>query len=387
MSKAFNILILAWLMLPLGFCSAQNNTVDGPEAEKFHELCMSYFAKGNIDEAIHYAKKAVELDETNSDYHLWLGIAYSEKTKEGWFLKKLSNAKKSKKAFERGVELDPHSLAAREGLLEYLVRAPGVAGGSFDEARELAVEISGTDPVRGHYASAYIYQREEDFSRAEQELKQAVEISPQETEPYFRLAGFYVNQEEYEKAQATYLGAVDSNPSEIQAYFELGWFYQIRQEHDKASATFEKILQISPGEVNAYFFLASSYLDQREFEKADEAFSKIVENKPGHSGIDFLLGKKALLSGKDLEQGISFLEKYLEAEPQESYSPSWAYTHLLNGIESYGPSWAVAHCVMGTIYQQLGQRKQAEKAYKEALKLSPKLRQAEEALEKLEQEK
>jgi len=382
-SKASKVLIFAWLLLLYGFCAAQDDTINNPEAEKFHELCKSYFAKGNIDESISYGKKAVELDETNSDYYLWLGIAYSEKTKGGWFLKKLSNAKKSKKAFERGVELDPTSAATREGLLEYYVRAPGVAGGSFDKAREQAAEISKIDPVRGHYASAYIYQRDEEFSKTEEELKKAVEINPNETEPYFRLGGFYVNQEEYEKAEVTYLKAVENNPSEIRAYYELGWFYQIREEHEKASATFKKILEISPGEVNAYFFLTSSYLDQKEYEKADEAFSRILEINPGYTGTIFLQGKKVLLSGKDLEEGIGYLEKYLEAEPQESYSPGWAYTHLLMGIESYGPSWAVAHWVMGMIYEELGEKKQAKKEYKKALKLDPKLKKAKEALRKL----
>ena len=385
MSKIFYLLV--YLLLLSGFCAAQDDSVRNLEAKRFHKLCKTYFAKGDIDEAIQHGKKAVELDQTNSDYHLWLGIAYSEKTKKGFFLKKLSNAKKSKKAFERGVELDPVSSQAREGLLEFLVRAPGIAGGSFEKAREQAAAIAKIDSARGHLAFAYIYERDEDFSKAELELKKAVEIAPEQTEPYFRLGSFYWNQKEFEKAEAAYLKAVANNPNDIGAYYELGWFYQIRDECEKAGEMFQKILEINPDEVNALFFLASSYLDLKEFEKADEIEARILKINPDYTGINSLMGKKALASEKDLEQGINYLEKYLQIEPQERYYPSWSYTHLMAGIESYSPSWAIAHWLRGGIFEKLGERRKAEKEYKKALKLDPKLEKAKKALKKLKQDR
>ncbi|MFQ6008938.1 MAG: tetratricopeptide repeat protein [Candidatus Zixiibacteriota bacterium] len=263
------------------------------------------------------------------------------------------------------------------------MRAPGIAGGSFNKAKEQAAAISKIDSARGHLAFAYIYEREKDYPAAEQELKKAIEFAPERTEPYFRLGSFYWDQKDFEKAEAAYVKAVENDPDEPRAYYQLGWFYQIRNEHERAIEAFQKILEMNPDEANALFFLASSYLDLKEFEMADEVLAKILKINPDYTGVNFLRGKQALLSGKNLEQGIGYLEKYLQIDPQEMYHPSWSYTHLMAGIESYGPSWAAAHFIMGLIYEDLGNRKKAEKEYKKALKLDPKLVRAKEALERL----
>jgi tetratricopeptide (TPR) repeat protein len=174
MFKPIIITSLTVLLIMFNYGWSQIDTLNMTEAEENHQLCKAHFAAFDFDAAIKCGKKATEIDPTNSDYHLWLGIAYSEKTKQGWFLKKLTNAKKSKKAFEKGVELEPTSIAAREGALEYYLRAPGIAGGGVDKANKQAAEIYEIDQVRGHLANAYICRHEKDFSGAEAELMKAI---------------------------------------------------------------------------------------------------------------------------------------------------------------------------------------------------------------------
>jgi len=58
------------------------------------------------DKSIKWLKKAVELNENNSDYHLWLGQAYGIKTQNSSMFKQPFLAKKVKKEFKKAVELD-----------------------------------------------------------------------------------------------------------------------------------------------------------------------------------------------------------------------------------------------------------------------------------------
>lgn len=383
MLRTSALILVAVLTAFGGICRAQEAPREGAEALECHRRCRQAFARGDIDEAIDFAKKAIELDSANSKYHLWLGIAYSEKTEKGFFISRLSNARKCKKAFERGVELDSTSASAREGLLEFLVRAPGIAGGSRDEAKEQAAKIAGTDAVRGHLAFAYVYQREGDSSRAENELKKAVTKSNGRPDTYCRLAGWYVNREEFEKAADIYLECALYNPEAPRPYYELGWFWQTQGEDQRAVEAFRKILRINPGDINAHFFVAVSYLDQSAWTKAAESISEIVAVDPDYPGLGYLEGRRALRSGTGLEEGVKAIEAYLDRDPQESYNPEWTYTHLMAGITSYRPSWAEARMTLGMLHEKLGNKKEASKQYEEALNLNPRLREAASAIESL----
>ena len=93
----------------------------------------SYFgrvllAEGEVDRATEWMSKSVALEESNAEYHLWLGRAYGSAAMRANVLKQPGLARKVKKEFERGSQLDPDNLEARFGLIEYYLRAPGVMG-------------------------------------------------------------------------------------------------------------------------------------------------------------------------------------------------------------------------------------------------------------------
>lgn len=100
------------------------------------------FERHEYDRAIEWFEKAVQLDEQNSDFHLWLGRAYGHQALRSHVLKQPFLALKVKEHFERAVELNPDNLAARADLQEYYEKAPGFLGGSNDKARQQAEEIA-----------------------------------------------------------------------------------------------------------------------------------------------------------------------------------------------------------------------------------------------------
>lgn len=274
--------------------SSGNNNED-----EYIQLCKTSLEQDKPEEAVEYAKKAIELDDSCSQYYYWLGQAYGLKAQKASIFGKMSNAKKCKEAWLKAVELDPENLNARFGLFNYYLQAPGIAGGGKDKAMKEAEEIIKVDPVGGHKALAQVYASEKEFSKAEQEYILATEVNPEDTGPYFNLAAFYQKQE--------------------------------------------------------------------KFDKAEDTFQKILHQEPDNTDALYQLGKTKLLSGKNLDKGISWFEKYLKKEPVEN-----------KANRSY------AHWRLGMIYEKLDNKEQAKAEYQKALELHPENKEAKEALEKIE---
>jgi hypothetical protein len=65
------------------------------------------------------------------------------------------------------VKLDPTSIDAAEGRLEFLLGAPGIVGGGVDKARAEAARIATLDAYRGAMAEARIAEHEKAWPEAE----------------------------------------------------------------------------------------------------------------------------------------------------------------------------------------------------------------------------
>jgi len=89
------------------------------DAASHNLLCRAYFAVANWDRAISACERAVALQPTSSEYHLWLGRSYGEKADASSFLTAAGLAKKVRTEFERAVQLDPASVPAHVDLAEF----------------------------------------------------------------------------------------------------------------------------------------------------------------------------------------------------------------------------------------------------------------------------
>ena len=107
-------------------------------AASCYYLGRIFLQEQEYKQAEKWFKKAIELDATNSNYHLWLAQTNGIRAQKANIFNKLSPAKKSKKYFELAVKLDENNIEAREGLILYLLNAPGIAGGNRDKALEQA---------------------------------------------------------------------------------------------------------------------------------------------------------------------------------------------------------------------------------------------------------
>ncbi len=281
-----------------------------PEAKKFFEsytkanqndpigayyLGRIFLREGNYDKAIAWLKKAVDLDETNSDYHLWLGRGYGIKAQRAGLLKKASAAKNVKKHFEQAVGLNPDNLDARMGLLQFYQMAPGIMGGSKEKAKEQAEAIKQRDPYKGYLAFGVIYMVNEEFDMAEQQFQAAIAANPDNIQPYYSLGYLYARQKQFDKATELFENLLKSHPEEVSSYFHLGRIAVMSEKNlDKGEQNLKKYLQIEPSDERpsfafAYLLLGHIYKMQEKKELAKSEYEKALELDP-----EFEQAKKAL---------------------------------------------------------------------------------------------
>ena len=114
------------------------------------------YAEKNYEQAIPWFKMAVDGEQCNADYHVWLGRAYGHHAQQVNIFRKPALARQVYIHFEKAVGCDPDHVAAHWDLMEYYLRAPRFLGGSRKKAEEQAAIITRLDPAAGQKAQQFI---------------------------------------------------------------------------------------------------------------------------------------------------------------------------------------------------------------------------------------
>jgi tetratricopeptide (TPR) repeat protein len=178
------------------------------------------------DEAVGWFERAVKADAGSAEYHLWLGIALGLEAREAGRFRQMMLAKRAKAEFERAVAIEPRSVAAHEGLVQFYAIAPGIAGGSMRRAREHAAEIARVSQMRGRVANGVILEHENNFAGAEREYLAAAATAPDSAAPYMALGALYQRMQRWDDAFAAYQHVLAAPgapfPDQLSALYQVG---------------------------------------------------------------------------------------------------------------------------------------------------------------------
>ncbi len=161
------------------------------DGQAFNLLARTYFYMGRWDDAVVAAERAVTLDPSNSDYHLWLARCVGEKAAHSSFLTAVRMVGRIRSEFERAVQLNGSNAAARTDLAEFYMEAPPFLGGSKDKALAQAQALTALDESSSHWVKARLAERAKLFDAAEQEYRAAVTSSKHPAGRWLDLAAFY----------------------------------------------------------------------------------------------------------------------------------------------------------------------------------------------------
>jgi tetratricopeptide (TPR) repeat protein len=112
------------------------------EIETSFEQGTALYEKEDYYSAKDIFEKLVALEPKNSNFHHWLGKCYGRIAETVSWLKAISMAKKTRKEFEKAVELDEKNYNALEDLMQYYLEAPGFLGGSKKKANEIKKQLN-----------------------------------------------------------------------------------------------------------------------------------------------------------------------------------------------------------------------------------------------------
>jgi tetratricopeptide (TPR) repeat protein len=152
-------------------------------------------------------------------------------------------ARRLKASFERAVELDPNHIDGREGLVQFYLQAPGIAGGSVAKAREQAAEIRRISPHRGHLADATIANDQKDLAGAERAYRAAASALPDSVSGVAPLLSFLSNNGRAAEAFPVIDGFLARHPDNRAMQYWLGRTAAVSgQQLDRGEAALRQLL-------------------------------------------------------------------------------------------------------------------------------------------------
>lgn len=264
-------------------------------AEAYYWLGRSYYEVHDFDSAVTQAEKSVSLDPQNSLYHLWLGRIYGGKADRdrSFFL-----ARKVKKEFETAVSLDSSNLEARRDLENFCLDAPGIVGGSNEQARQQVDAIAAADPVAGHLARAEFDKHEKNLTAAETEYQEVLAAKPSRIEPYLEVADYYKAHENATAMLAAVQGAAQINSKDPRLAFYRG-AQRVLAGSDLANAEIDLKSYLAttadrsdwPSHAEAREWLGRLYESQGKRAEAAEQYRAALRLDPSRKDIQALLTK------------------------------------------------------------------------------------------------
>jgi|GEM_PF-993931 len=240
----------------------------------------------NSDKAIEHLEKAVELDETNAEYHYMLAEAYMANFQNAGLLRMPFIAPKVKAQLELAVKFDPRSALYRKALVNYYVFAPAILGGSYQKAHEQANEISKIDPYLGMLARASVYAGEGESEKAVSLYKKSIFARPASWQAYHQLGEYYVGVHEIDEAITMFKKYVDVAPEHAESYNQLGQAYQKKRMYDEAIAAFQKALERDPSRTPLVFRIAQLYEFKGTRRLAREQYQRYLSMVPSGRAAD-----------------------------------------------------------------------------------------------------
>jgi tetratricopeptide (TPR) repeat protein len=292
--------------------------------ELYFALGDSYYAVGQVENAIQNYSKAVEINPQAAETYTNLGTAHNS----------LGNYEQAIQYFDKALEIDPQTAIAYNN--------------------------------RGHS-----YVNLEEFERAIQDFGKAIEIDPQAPTAYGSRGISYFSIGEYEQAFQDFDKAIEIFPHNPFNYFNRGYAYSSLEEYEKAIQDFNKVIQIYPQFPNAYSNRGEAYFELEQYELAIQDFDRAIEIDPFNS---ILYTNRGLAHANLRQYDLAFqdYERAIQINPQASmayynrgfdYYDTKQYQLALLDFNKYielDPSDPLGYYQRGLTYQALGRTIEAE---------------------------
>jgi Flp pilus assembly protein TadD len=160
--------------------------------------------------------------------------------------------------------------------------------GKYDEAIAKFTEVIGQVPkcLECYINLGAIYSRKEDWSKAEEAYKKALELSPDAVEAYSGLANVYNAQKKFKEAQAMSAeaskrgGAAAAGGGNAEGLYNQGVIAWNANDFAKAQELFAAAVKADEKHAEAHFMLGQAYLNLGKLPEAAKEFETYTKIAP-----------------------------------------------------------------------------------------------------------
>ena len=247
-------------------------------AEAQNLLCRVRITLEQWSQAAAECQQAVNLDEQNSNYHMWLGRVLGQEASHASFITALGIAKHSLSEMQTAAKLNPQNGPALSDLGDYYAQAPGMAGGGIDKAQAVASQLDKVDPARAAQLRGDIAVQQKDYATAESAYRQAAAVAKEPADYWTVLANFYRSRQQWSNLDAAIQNCVtaaskDKN-SGVGLYDGAGVLISAKRNPSLAAQMLENYLSNSSLSEQAPAFIAHIRLSRLKQQLGDAVGAK-----------------------------------------------------------------------------------------------------------------
>lgn len=253
---------------------------------------------GKTDDSIAAYRKSVAAkpDVFESNLNLGLQLAKAGQPDAAQFLRAATQLKPTSHVAE-GQERAWLSLAH---ILE--VTKPDESIAAYRQAALLQPK----DP-EPHLAAGLLLEKQEKFSEAEPEFKQALALDPT-SDAVTGLANIYMRSHRLPEAETELRKLVNTHPGQADARIQLGRVLAAEGKNDNAIAEIEAAAKLAPTDISVRRDLADLYLMANKYDQAEAAYRALLTASPNDAALHQSLGKSLLEQKKFGDAQKEFLE-------------------------------------------------------------------------------
>ena len=323
--------------------------LDPNSARMHYFLGLSLYSSGQVDASITELHRSVELDSSDVQARLALGVAYHQ----------LGRAADAETAWEGALATDPNSTTA----LDWLAKAR-IADGQFGAAIELlsSAPADGDEDLTLDLALAY--SESGSFDKAADTLRAALVRSPGSLRISSALATVYVQSHRYQDATNLIRVTLNARPNDVATQLLYLRLLVLQDDDADAQPLAQKMLSEHPQDFDALYLSGVIENDEQQYAAAVEHLQAAARLNPNHYDVRFNLGT-AYARLKQNEAARDELAKAVTLDP----SKAEAHFHLAQVLRSLGQTADVQtqlklfeQCQQATTMLALGQTKAGQAA-------------------------
>jgi tetratricopeptide (TPR) repeat protein len=347
--------------------------VDPQHPDALHLLGVIAHDAGQHDVAIDHIRRAIELRDSASVFHVNLGNAYQAQARRD----------EAVACFQRALELNPEFPEAHCNLANTLRDQGKLAEAVESYHRALA--------LRRNYAEAHnnlgnAWKLQGRLDEAIACYRRALEARSDYAEAHNNLGAALLARQEPDEAVASYRRAIAAKTDYVEAYYNLGIALNSQGKHDLAAACYRTAIALRPDFIAAYNNLGNTWKEQGKINDAVACYRRALE-----INADFLdalnnLGN-ALQEQRELDGAVACFRRVIELKPDfvearnnlgcalRDQGKHREAADCFQQILQLRPDFAEAQLGLGSLHEQLGEFPEAEAAFRTALRMQPSLAQ------------